>query len=272
MRRPTFEARPAPLRPRARPPAAPPAAPNHRRARLAGALVFLCAAAGPAQAQVAGAAPAGSETLLELLLAGGPLMIPIALCSVVALATWVERWIALRGSRLGGQGFLRQVAETAAAQGPARALALCGPEAPLLGRILGVGLEQAAAPASERDRLVGDLASSELKRLQASLRPLQVVWSIAPLLGLLGTVWGMIEAFGRIADSSGLGRPEQLAGGITQALVTTAAGLTVAIPAIVGHHGLRARIERFARRIEDGQRLLERTLANPRPSPPAEVR
>lgn len=255
-----------------------PAARERQRPRtLLGALALLASSAPPAaaataqtpQAAGAGADLAGDGTLLGLLLAGGPLMIPIALCSVIALATVVERSIGLRGARLGGARFLRQIAEAAAARGPAGALDLCGPGAPLLGRILGHGLEHATAPASERDRLVGDLASTELKRLLASLRPLQVVWSIAPLLGLLGTVWGMIEAFGRIASASGLGRPEQLAGGITQALVTTAAGLVVAIPAIVCHHGLKGRIEGFARRIEDGQRLLERALAAAPAGPPA---
>ena len=245
-----------------------PAARERQRPRtLLGALALLASSAPPAaaataqtpQAAGAGADLAGDGTLLGLLLAGGPLMIPIALCSVIGL----------RGARLGGARFLRQIAEAAAARGPAGALDLCGPGAPLLGRILGHGLEHATAPASERDRLVGDLASTELKRLLASLRPLQVVWSIAPLLGLLGTVWGMIEAFGRIASASGLGRPEQLAGGITQALVTTAAGLVVAIPAIVCHHGLKGRIEGFARRIEDGQRLLERALAAAPAGPPA---
>jgi biopolymer transport protein ExbB len=87
------------------------------------------------------------------------------------------------------------------------------------------------------------------------------VYLVAPLLGLLGTVWGMIEAFSNIATAEGLGKPELLAGGIYEALTTTAAGLAVAIPALVVHHHLKGRIERFARRLEERHAALEEALA-----------
>ena len=74
---------------------------------------------------------------------------------------------------------------------------------------------------------------------------------LAPLLGLLGTVCGMIEAFSQIATADGLGKPEQLAGGISQALITTAAGLCVAIPTQAAYFWLKGRIDRFVRRSED---------------------
>ena len=104
------------------------------------------------------------------------------------------------------------------------------------------------------------MAATELRRLAHNLRPLLIVFLIAPLLGLLGTVWGMIEAFGEIATQSGMGKPELLASGIYQALTTTAAGLAVAIPAIVAYHLFKGRIETFARRVEDAQREVESAL------------
>ncbi|MFT5057317.1 MAG: biopolymer transport protein ExbB, partial [Planctomycetota bacterium] len=78
-----------------------------------------------------------------------------------------------------------------------------------------------------------------------------VVAMIAPLLGLLGTVWGMIGAFTNIALQDGLGNPEMLAGGISQALITTAAGLAVAIPTQAAYYYFRSRVDRFARLAED---------------------
>lgn len=215
------------------------------------------------QAGNTGSAEAGlgpGRSVFELLLLGGPLMVPIALCSVVALATVVERWLGLGSGRLGSRRFVESLRQAAESGGAKAALDLCQGRAPLLGRIPSVGLAQAGAPPAERDRLVGDVASTEVKRLLGSLRTLQIVWLIAPLLGLLGTVWGMIEAFGKIAGDSSLGRPDQLANGIYQALVTTAAGLCVAIPAIVCYHLLKGRIEGFARRVEDAQRTLEGAL------------
>lgn len=205
------------------------------------------------------------DSLFEILERGGPMMIALLVCSVVALAFAVERWIALRGGALGGERFAKRVADAVRTDGARAGLALCE-RGPVLARILRVGLERDRLDYLERDHAVGDKASTELRRLAHNLRPLLIVFLIAPLLGLLGTVWGMIEAFGEIATQEGLGKPELLASGIYQALTTTAAGLAVAIPAIVVYHLFKGRIERFARRVEDAQRevegaLLERAFA-----------
>jgi len=86
------------------------------------------------------------------------------------------------------------------------------------------------------------------------------VTTIAPLLGLLGTVWGMILAFSNIALQDAIGKPEHLASGISQALITTAAGLVVAIPTQAVYYYFRSRIDRFARLAEDVQAELELAL------------
>ena len=96
-----------------------------------------------------------------------------------------------------------------------------------------------------------DAGAREVRRLSSPLRPLVVVGMLAPLLGLLGTVWGMIEAFSSIALDGGLGKPELLASGISQALVTTAAGLAVAIPTQAAAFWFKSRIDRFVQRTED---------------------
>ena len=200
------------------------------------------------------------ESLFELAMRGGWAMVPIAVCSVVAVAYVVERAIRLRSGALGSPRFAKSVLDDVRSGGATAGLARCERERNVLARILAVGFRRADLPFLERDHAVGDAASTELRRLGANLRPLLIVWLVAPLLGLLGTVWGMIVAFSEIASSAGLGKPELLAGGIYQALTTTAAGLVVAIPAIVAYHWLKGRIESFARRVEDVQRDVEEAL------------
>ena len=197
------------------------------------------------------------ESLYDLLLSGGPLMIPIGICSIVALGYATERWIRLRPAYLGSEEFGRTVISTVQERGVQSALTLCEKKDSPLSRILASGMRHAGSPFLEREKAVEDTAASEIRNLSANLRPLLLVWLIAPLLGLLGTVWGMIGAFQGIAGEEALGRPQLLAQGIYQALTTTAAGLIVSIPAIVLHHYLKGRIDRFSRVTENVYRDLE---------------
>lgn len=192
------------------------------------------------------------QSLFDMLVDGGPLMIPIALCSVVALAYTVERLIRLSSGSLGGRGLARALTKRVRDDGAAGGLELCTKSRKPLTRILGAGLARRDS-IEVSEHAAEDAGKRELKRLGANLRPLVVVAMIAPLLGLLGTVWGMIEAFTSIASEDGLGKPELLAGGISQALITTAAGLAVAIPTQALYYYFRARLDKFARLAEDTQ-------------------
>ena len=200
------------------------------------------------------------QSLFDLLLAGGPVMVPIGIASVVALGFAVERWIRLQPGQLGSGSFGRSIVDAVRSGGVERGLATCRERDTPVSRILAVGLAGARAPFLEREKAVEDVASREVRGLAANLRPLYLVYLVAPLLGLLGTVWGMIEAFSNIATNEGLGKPELLAEGIYQALTTTAAGLAIAIPALVAHHYLKGRIERFSRRVEGFYLEIERVL------------
>ena len=191
------------------------------------------------------------DSLFELVTSGGPLMIPIALCSVLALAYMVERSVRLRGGRLATRSFHGELLSALRDAGPRAGLELCERDATSQSRILAAGLRRAEAAVLEREKAVEDAGAREVDRLSANLRPLVVIGMIAPLLGLLGTVWGMIEAFSVISAGDGLGSPEALAGGISQALVTTAAGLAVAIPAQAAYYFFKSRIDAFVRRTED---------------------
>jgi biopolymer transport protein ExbB len=208
----------------------------------------------------AGGAPTELQSLFDLILSGGPMMVPIGIASVVALAYAVERWIRLRSGPLGLGGFGPAVVEAVKQQGPEGGLAACRAEGHPMARILAAGLARAKVPFAEREKAVEDVAAREVRGLSANLRPLFLVYLVAPLLGLLGTVWGMIGAFSNIATNEGLGKPELLAEGIYQALTTTATGLAIAIPALVVHHYLKGRIERFARGAEELYERVEEAL------------
>jgi biopolymer transport protein ExbB len=203
------------------------------------------------QEPIANATPVELESVFDMVLNGGPLMFPIALCSVIALAFVVERSIHLRDGELGSRRYGKGVLDALSNGGPKAALDFCKRGSKPLGRVLAAGIERFQSPVIELEKAVEDAGAREVKRLNANLKPLVVVGMIAPLLGLLGTVWGMIEAFSSIALNSGLGKPELLAGGISQALITTAAGLTVAIPTQAAYFWFRGRIDRFVRRSED---------------------
>ncbi len=191
------------------------------------------------------------DSLYDILMGGGPLMIPIAICSVIALAYMCERSIRLRAARLSSKRFEDELASAVRAGGASAGVQLCEAKSTSQAKVLAVGMRYADWPYLEREKAVEDAGSREVQRLSANLKPLVVIGMIAPLLGLLGTVWGMIEAFASIALESGLGSPETLASGISQALVTTAAGLCVAIPSQAAYYFFKSKIDRFVRQTED---------------------
>ncbi len=197
------------------------------------------------------------QSILDLAMGGGWMMIPLALCSIVALAYTVERSLRLRPGVLGPARFGREVVSAVQDRGVPAALELCEGRRWPLARVLAAGLRRADQPFLHREKVVEDVASAEIRALASNLRPLYLVFLVAPLLGLLGTVWGMIESFSNIATEDGMGKPEQLAAGIYQALTTTAAGLAVAIPSIVAYYWLRGRIEAFGRRVEQQYREVD---------------
>lgn len=215
----------------------------------------------PPLALLSSAPPIPSRSLAEMLLGGGPLMLPIGLASVVALAYIVERGARLRRSQLGTPRQARELVESVREGGAAGGLAHCARAARPLTRIIAASLERSGESRAAMERAAEEAGQREIARLASGLRPLVVVAMIAPLLGLLGTVWGMIQAFASIGQQGALGRPELLAASISQALVTTAAGLAIAIPSQAAYYFFKSRIERFARLAEDVQQDVLHSLA-----------
>jgi len=191
------------------------------------------------------------RNLWELTVAGGVVMIPIGLCSIAALAVALERLFGLRRSRIIPPDFMKGLAgafgpDGANTQG---ALAYCDRTPSPLSNIIHAGVLKLGRRLEVVEKAIEDAAASEMNRMRRGLEALAVVGTISPLLGLLGTIYGMISAF-RNAAQHGLGRGELLAAGIYVALVTTAAGLTVAIPTLLVYYYFVARIENFADEIE----------------------
>lgn len=183
--------------------------------------------------------------LFDTVLAGGPLMIPIGLCSIIALAFGVERLVMLRRRRVIPKDFVTRFLRHLE-QGELdrrTALELCEDNRSPVAEVFAHGVRKWGKPSVEVEQAIIDGGERQVSYLRKHLRILNAVATISPLLGLLGTVIGMIMCFNQIATSSAMGKSEQLAGGIGVALITTAGGLAVAIPALILYMYLAGRID-----------------------------
>ncbi|WP_150913066.1 MotA/TolQ/ExbB proton channel family protein [Marinobacter halotolerans] len=180
--------------------------------------------------------------MFELLKAGGILMVPIIACSIIALAIILERFYTLRPSRVTPQHTInelwRWIKKKELNGRKLKALQGSSP----LGRILAGGLMNAKHGREIMKESIEHEASQVIHDLERFLNPLGTIATITPLLGLLGTVIGMIKVFAEI-QLAGVGNAGNLAGGISEALITTASGLSVAIPALICHRYFIRRVD-----------------------------
>ena len=188
-----------------------------------------------------------TEDLLGIIKSGGYLMIPLGICSFVLLAFVLERTISLRRGRVIPRPFvkrfLKQLREGELDR--AKALELCYGNGSPVSEVFAGAVRKWGRPAVEVEQAIIDSGERATNGLRRYLRVINGVATISPLLGLLGTVVGMIRAFNRIATADAMGRPELLAEGISEALLTTAAGLTVAIPALICYLFFVSRVDRL---------------------------
>jgi len=179
-------------------------------------------------------------------------MYPILFSSVLALAIFLERLYALRRSKVIPQAFVTELGFfKERGEGREEALlSLCGRYDSALARVIKAGVERIPYGFSDVPHAVEGMGQHEAALLSTNLRMLGTISNLAPMLGLLGTVLGMIRAFSVIARA-GTGHPELIASGISEALLTTAAGLIVAIPTLAGYHYLKGRIDRYVVEMEE---------------------
>jgi biopolymer transport protein ExbB len=188
--------------------------------------------------------------VLEYLSAGGPVMYPIVFCSIVALATFLERMWSLRVDRVVPAGFCVEVVERLKQQRYDDALTLCKTRPVAIARVLESAIELRTASRARIKERIEEIGRREAAQLERYTPVLGTIAAITPLLGLLGTVGGMIVTFQAISDQ-GLGNVASLAGGISQALVTTFAGLSVGIPALVANRYVLARVDAMLLDLEE---------------------
>ena len=196
-------------------------------------------------------------SVLDLLKPGGIIMFPLLLCSVLALAIIIERFWTLRLSRLAPKSMVQDLwASIRKKELNARKIKELKEAAPL-GRILAAGLVNAKHGREIMKESIQEEATQVVHEMERFLTALGTVAVITPLLGLLGTVIGMIKVFAQL-QLEGAGNAAALAGGISEALITTAAGMTVAIPALIFHRYFLRRVDEIVVGMEqESLRLVE---------------
>ncbi len=181
---------------------------------------------------------------------GGPIIVVIGLASVLALMVFVLRLVETRRTAVVPRRLVIQVRDLVLRDEIAEAITLCKLDDSPLARIFMSGLRHRGKPRDVVKEFLLEVGRHEGMALQRGLVVLETVAVVAPLLGLLGTVWGMIDVFQAI-EAHGVGDAAALAGGIGTALYTTMAGLLVAIPVRVGHSTVMARVDHLVLAMEE---------------------
>lgn len=191
--------------------------------------------------------------MFELMQKGGPILWPILVCSIVAFAIAIERLFALRREEIVTKSFMEQVSKSLKRNRVMEAIELCERTPGPISSILKAGLLKHDRPRQDIREAIEDASVHEVPRLEKNLPVLATIAHISPLLGLLGTVTGMVQAFQVIeAKASAVNpvNPGDLAGGIWEALLTTVAGLCVAIPTYVAYNYFTSRVDGFVLEME----------------------
>ena len=212
----------------------------------------------------------------RLMQRGGLLMWPILLCSFIVATFALERFISLRRGRIIPGRFVRQLRHDVQSGAVHRdqAMARCRTNGSPAAMVILAALRRWGRPLSEIEQSINEGGQREVASLRRNLRALSGTASLATLLGLLGTVIGMILAFNEVASASGQPQSERLATGIAQALLTTAFGLAVAIPALFLHSYFSGRVDRLVYELDQtalsfGELVGEEAALASQPASPA---
>ena len=210
--------------------------------------------------QTGGSEAIPTRSVLAVVQDGGPLLIPLAVCSFLLFVFMFERSISLRRGRVIPRPFVKRLLHQLREGQLERkeALARCQENRSPVAEVFAAGIMKWDRPSVEIEQAIIDAGERVASQLRRYLRLFHGISTISPLLGLLGTVVGMIRAFNAIATADAMGRPELLAEGISQALLTTAGGLTVAIPAIIAYLFFTSRVDRLVMDIDTlGQEVVQ---------------
>ncbi|MCW5912197.1 MAG: MotA/TolQ/ExbB proton channel family protein [Cyclobacteriaceae bacterium] len=201
-------------------------------------------------AQDAATAADQSISLMSLVLAGGPLMIPLAICSVIAIYIFVERVLTVNKANVSSDVFMGRIKELVLKGDINGAKVLCAQHDTPVARMIEKGVSRIGSPLKTIEASIENVGKIEVFRLEKNLSVLATVAGAAPMIGFLGTVMGMVSAFIAIAQEEGSVSPKLLADGIYTAMVTTVAGLIVGIIAYLGYNYLVTRVSKVIHKME----------------------
>ena len=192
---------------------------------------------------------------------GGPVMVPLILCSITSMAVIVERFIMLRGAIANASGLAEKVSVFLRKGEPQQAVRQCEAAGGPIASVLLAGLEHRKESPAIVEHAMTEVAAQKMPNLQHRLSWLDTIVTIAPLLGLLGTVTGMIRSFHVISTREGISTPMAITGGVAEALIATATGLAIAIFTLVGYNFLNEQVSRVLSAIEQHSAHLLRVMA-----------
>jgi biopolymer transport protein ExbB len=189
--------------------------------------------------------------MLDFIMKGGILMYPILLCSVIALAIIMERLYHFQRAKINVEDFKKKVMESLANANISEAMRIADDNPGPVAKITRLVLADNYKDSRRQEETISRVGSQEIRKLEQNLRGLSIISNITPLLGLLGTVTGMIRAFMKIQELGGGVDSMVLAGGIWEAMITTGAGLAVAIPVMVAYHLFEGKVDNTAATMKD---------------------
>ncbi len=199
--------------------------------------------------------------MLEFLMKGGVVMIPIALCSLISLAIFLDRLFYLRRGKIIPPELVEEVEGLIRESKIQEAIYICRRSSSSMSAIILAGISNLGRPREIIKETIEEVGRREVASLGRFSTVLGTVASISPLLGLLGTVTGMIKVF-QVISVQGVGNPGSLAGGISEAMISTAAGLVVAIPTLVIYRYFTSKVDMLVMEMEENSMSLVELLHN----------
>lgn len=204
-----------------------------------------------------------SLSFFELLIKGGWLMIPIFILSIIAVYVIAERWRTLRKAQTDVDDFLRTISDMLKEGSRERALTYCDSVNKPISRILTAGIRRLGRPLHDIEDAIRNEGKKETYQLEKHMSWLATIAAVEPLLGFTGTVTGLISAFMAISTLGGAANPSVLAGGVYEALITTAAGLIIGIIALGAYNYLLGKINRIVFELENASTDFIELLQSP---------
>jgi len=200
--------------------------------------------------------------MFDFLAKGGILVVPILFCSIIGVAIFLERLIRFSRIRIRGDGLVKEVAEYVRNGEEQKAYDILKSKNTPMARVLYQAIEVKDEDRETLETVIVHAIEKEIRNLSKYLQTLATIGSVTPLLGLLGTVIGMIKAFMVIEQMGGKVNAAVLAGGIWEAMLTTALGLAVALPMVIAHSYLSSCVDRYEAQLQDGMVIFIKALAD----------